>query len=214
MRREPMGRKAFLGALGKIGGVACMCAAAGGMRSALAGDPPPKAEGAPSAPGDKTPARAVKRMEFVDGWVARFFETLDQTVDEPARRKLMEANGKACYAAYAGPPKREPRADELERFRRWIAEKGAQAGYSLQGDAILFEYVGSAETGQASPECVCLCPTAEAQAPGKISPTYCHCSVGYVREMHQRMLGRAVKVELLDSVLKGGKRCRFRLTVA
>jgi len=54
---------------------------------------------------------------------------------------------------------------------------------------------------------------AEAQTAKTLSPTYCLCSVGYVREMHERVLGRPVEVELADSVLRGGKRCRFRMVV-
>ncbi len=84
----------------------------------------------------------------------------------------------------------------------------------MDGDAIVMEFLGSAETGQASPEGVCLCPTAEAQGPKRISPTFCWCSVGYVKEMHERVFGRPVRVELLESVLMGHARCKFRITLA
>ncbi len=238
MAGDNMDRKTFVRTLGRIGAGTCLCAAVGGMRGALAGEASaPKGDASPGAPapgsatkaaekpraaevpsgaqpGDTTAERAAKRMEFVDGWVTRFFAVADQTLDEPTRMRLLEANGKACFAAYAGPPKGQPRPDEFERFAKWIAEKGAARGYTITGRVIGFAYAGSAETGQAAPENVCLCPLVEAQKAGSISKTYCHCSVGYVREMHERMLGRPVQVELVDSVLWGGKRCRFRLTVA
>jgi hypothetical protein len=208
MPRQTLKRKEFLGALGRAG--ACACAAAAGMRTALGGQ-----TAAPAAkPGDKTPARAAKRMEFVDGWVSRFFEVMDRTLDEASRERLMAANGRSCFAAYAGPPKKQPGPDALEKFTAWIKDKGKDRGYRVDGEVISFEFVGSAETGQASPEGVCLCPTAEAQKAGTLSPTYCLCSVGYVQEMHERMLGRPVKVEIAEAVLRGGKRCRFRMTVA
>jgi hypothetical protein len=208
MTHKPIGRKAFLATLGKAGAGVCMCAAAASMRSAFAG------QTAATKPGEQTGARAAKRIEFVDGWVQRFFEAMDQTLDEATRQKLMTANGRSCFGAYAGPPKKQAAPDALEKFTAWIATQGEAKGYSIEGKAISFEFVGSAETGQASPEKVCLCPTAEAQKAGKISPTYCLCSVGYVKEMHERMLGRPVEVQLVDSVLRGGKRCKFRMTVA
>lgn len=210
MEHQPLKRKDFLAAVGKGG--ACFCAAAAGMKIALAGPaqtPPPV-----SKPGDKTPQRAVKRLEFIDGWVPRFFGVLDQTLDEPSRARLMTANGRACFAAFAGPAKKKPEPDALAKFKAWIGQKGRDQGYGLDGDVVTFEFVGSAETGQASPENICLCPLAEAQKAGQISPTYCLCSVGYVAEMHERALGRPVKVELVESVLRGGKRCKFRLTAA
>jgi hypothetical protein len=216
-----MNRKGFLTVVGTLGAGTCMCAAVGGMRAALGEEPVGSTENAAAGsagaaatqqPGEKTLERAAKRVGFVDGWVKRFFDAVDQTLDEPTRRKLMEANGRSCFIAYAGPPRREPVT--MERLRAWVAENGKERGYSIEGDAIAFEFVSSAETGGAAPEGVCLCTLAETQAPGSISPTYCHCSVGYVREMHERIFGKPVAVELVDSVLRGGKRCRFRMTVA
>ncbi len=216
-------RKEFLRTAGRIGAGTCMCAAAAGMTAALAGEPVPGASRQTqsaqkpveeSKPGDKTTARLAKRMEFGDEWLTRFFEAMDKTLDEPSRRALMTANGKACFSAYAGPQKEKPRPDEAERFLKWAATDGKSRGYSVEGKTVSFEFVGSAETGQAAPESLCLCPMAEGQKPGKISPTYCLCSVGYVKEMHERRIGRPVQVELVDSVLRGGKRCRFRMTIA
>lgn len=208
MIHGPIGRKEFLATLGKGGAGLCMCAAAAGMQAAFAG------QTAPSNPGDKTDERAAKRMEFVDGWVRRFFEAMDRTLDKASRQRLMMANGKSCFAAYAGPQKNQPAPDALEKFTAWITAEGKEKGYSIDGKVISFEFTGSAETGQASPESLCLCPAAEAQKPGQISRTYCLCSVGYVKEMHERRLGRPVEVELVDSVLRGGKRCKFRMTIA
>ncbi len=223
MRNKPIKRKEFIAGIGKAGAGVCLCAAAAGMRAAFGGQetasktaqpaPPPEAP-AQTKPGDKTVERNAKRMEFGDQWVRRFFEAIDRTLDEPARKKLMMANGKSCFAAYAGPPKKQPAPDALEKFTAWIAAKGKEKGYSMEGKVILFEFASSAETGEAAPPAVCLCSMAEAQKAGTISPTYCLCSVGYVKEMHERALGRPVEVELVDSVLRGGKRCRFRMTVA
>jgi hypothetical protein len=192
-----------------------MCGAALGMTSAFASDLVPGAPKPPETkPGEKSPARAAKRMEFVDGWVTRFFKVVDENLDQPTRTKLMAANGKACFSAYA--PDMAPRATPLplDGIRQWIAGGAKDHGYAMDGDVITFEYLGSAETGQASPENVCLCPLVEAQKAGGISPTYCHCSVGYVKEMHERKFGRPVNVELVSSVLMNARRCQFRITLA
>lgn len=49
--------------------------------------------------------------------------------------------------------------------------------------------------------------------PAGLSPTYCYCSTGYVKEGFERRIGKAVKVELLDSLKMGGKDCIFKLTI-
>lgn len=222
MKDKALSRKEFMASLGRFGAGTCLCAAAASMHAAFAGQtgaqkptqtpaPPKPVEG--TKPGEKSVERAAKRMEFGDGWLRRFFGAVDETLDEPSRKRLMMANGKACYAAYAGPAKEQPGPDALEKFRSWVAEKGKDRGYAIEGPVISFAFIGSAETGQASAENICLCPMAEAQKPGAFSPTYCLCSVGYVKEMHERILGRPVEVELVDSVLRGGPRCKFRMTV-
>lgn len=213
-------RKAFLRRLCQAGIGGCMCGAVLGARSALAGEcvagqqAAARPAAAPTVPGEKSAARAVKRMEFVDGWVPRFFDALDAHVDEPTRRKIMAANGKACYAAFQ--PNQKPRSEPAtrERIMEWARQPARARSYSTDGEAIILQYTSSAETGQASPEGVCLCPTAEAQGLKTLSPTYCWCSVGYVKEMHERVFGRPVHVELTHSVLMGHPRCRFRITLA
>jgi Family of unknown function (DUF6144) len=54
----------------------------------------------------------------------------------------------------------------------------------------------------------CLCPILE-DAPKDVSATDCQCSVGYVRAIFEQGLGKPAKVELAESVRRGGKGCNF-----
>jgi len=58
----------------------------------------------------------------------------------------------------------------------------------------------------------CMCPLVESGPPG-LSPTFCLCSTGYVREIFERQLARPVTVELVESLKTGGRDCVFRVTV-
>jgi hypothetical protein len=204
MKNGTMNRKSFLKSLGKAG--ACACAAAGGLRTALALAPEQ------AKPGDMTPERAVKRMEFADHWVKRFFDVLDQTIDPESRRTLMMANGKTCFREWIQETKQEIKPINFEQWAEKVAKDPKREGLRVEGNVIYFQFTGSAETGQESPEGICLCPMVESK-PAGMSATYCLCSVGYVKEMHELRFGRKADVELLDSVLMGGKRCRFKITV-
>ena len=42
-----------------------------------------------------------------------------------------------------------------------------------------------------------------------ISATYCACSCGWYRQLFETLLGTAVEVELLESIIQGSERCRF-----
>lgn len=207
MQKEAMNRKEFFKTAGKIGVGACLCCGAvGGLGTALA------ELRAQTQPGDKTAERAVKRLEFADSWVKRFFDAVDQTLDEETRKKLMMLNGKTCYRDWIRETKQEIRPVEFEAWAKRAAAHNHPEVLKVEGNIIHYQYAGSAETGGAVADGICLCPMAESK-PAGLSSTYCHCSVGYVKESFELQFNRKVDVELLDSVLKGGKRCKFKITV-
>jgi predicted hydrocarbon binding protein len=47
--------------------------------------------------------------------------------------------------------------------------------------------------------------------PTGLSPVYCHCSVGYVKEMFEQATGKSIQVALKESLKRGGKACRFHI---
>jgi hypothetical protein len=58
----------------------------------------------------------------------------------------------------------------------------------------------------------CHCPLARSairEGDPKVSPMFCYCSSGYEKFHFDVIFGEPVKVELLESVLKGDARCRF-----
>jgi hypothetical protein len=60
----------------------------------------------------------------------------------------------------------------------------------------------------------CHCPwVKESLKDGKSSvpPVFCNCSAGFHKRMWEVVLGHPVKCEVLESVLKGDDRCRFRI---
>jgi hypothetical protein len=207
MSNGTMNRKEFLSNVGKVCMGTCACAMVGGLSAVYAQEnqsaPPPAAP---------PKSRADQRIEFAEGWVKRFFAVLDENLDEATRMKIMMANGRSCYLNWIAETKQQIRPITLERLKEWIASKANDGSYRIDGNDIYFQYMSAAETGQASAENACLCTLVETK-PAGLSPTYCYCSVGYVQVMHEKLLNRPVKVELVDSVLKGGKRCQFKITV-
>lgn len=205
-----MNRKEFLANAGKACVGACACGLLGSVANIGAQDTPP------ATPSETPPAkpRSEARMEFTEGWVKRFFTVLEENLDPETRKKIMMATGRACYLNWIAETKQEIKPVTLERFKAWITDKVKDGSYQIDGDAIYFQYMSAAETGQAAAEGTCLCPLVETKPAGLPAATYCICSVGYVKAMHEKYLDRPVNVELVDAVLMGGKRCRFKLTVA
>ena len=57
----------------------------------------------------------------------------------------------------------------------------------------------------------CSCPLVKQ---GLTPPEFCDCTLGWQEEAYSKMLGRPVKAELEESILRGGRRCVFRICYA
>ena len=197
-----MDRKDFLKTIGKAGAVTGAAAVLAGPCNCM------KAAAVETSAEKGTPA--PQRVAFAEGWAKRFFDTLDAEVDEKTRTRLMEANGRACYLHSAGDRKVEaiPVEQFVDGLQKYVGKENAR----LEGNTIYFNYVQN-PAGLKIADGYCLCPLVEV-GPKGLSGTYCSCSVGYVREMFRLALGKPVEVELLESLKRGGKACRFKITMA
>ena len=155
--------------------------------------------------------RSDTRIRFAENWVRRFMTVLDTELDDGDAHKVMQACGRACFLDWLnhGGPKIE--ATTLEAYATKVRGR-TDGAVVVDGNTIYFQYMAAAETGQVSREGDCLCPLVESKPEG-LSHTFCQCSVGYVKQWYDMIFQKPVTVELLDSVLMGGPRCRFKITV-
>jgi hypothetical protein len=217
MSEAVMDRKQFVRAVGTCCAACCVGALVGRLDGAYAQDeantaPQSTPPASPLSPPTPEKSRAQTRIEFADKWVVRFFGVLDGALDQATRRKLMMANGAACFRDYIKEIGRQPKRRTLEEFAAWVKDNVKDGSTQVEGNVITMQFTTAAETGQPSAEGACLCPLVESK-PAGLSGTYCLCSLGYVKEWHESILGRPCEVELLGSVLTGAERCQFRVTV-
>jgi hypothetical protein len=198
-----MNRKEFLKSSAKMG--AC-CGAMTLLQQIFLSD----AE--PIHAAESPPANLERRRKFAIGWIQWLMASVDEVLDAETAARLMEANGQACHTnAYAPTPKGNKTHLSLEE---WVARTQGYVGKEncrKEGNRIFFNYFRNGK-GLKVEDGFCLCPLIE-DAPKQISPTYCRCSVGYVREMMRHSLGIDTQVELLESIRSGGKGCKFVITV-
>ncbi len=149
-----------------------------------------------------------EKMNFAQIWVKRFFDVLDSQLDESTRKKLMEENGKRCFQGSS--PSTEPpiKPEEfVQKMQGWVGKENCR----MEGNIVYFNYVSNPR-GLRVADGYCLCPIVE-KGPEGLSGTYCQCSVGYVHAMFEKATGKKVSVELLESLKRGGKGCKFKITL-
>ncbi len=165
-----------------------------------------KAPEPPVSPCDKK----VKQGQAV---IRRIMRQLDEKVDRTTRESIMESCGRVCYEGAHGKRAGEkPDSAQVERFLNGMRKYLGPEGVKQAGDEILiyFKYTGNPH-GLKTSDGYCLCPILE-DAPKDISPTYCHCSIGYVKEIFERNVGKPARVEITETVLRGGQTCRFTVS--
>jgi hypothetical protein len=136
--------------------------------------------------------------EFIQNWLSDLLETIDKEVDPLTRVKLMEGCGKGCFNRF--------------KFKQEIAEKGNGSLEKLieayknnfeiwqDGDTVHIRY------GEVSPHCYC--PAANYRK-SKPNDFHCECTRTTHQTIFETALKRPFKVEILESLRRGGKTCHF-----
>jgi hypothetical protein len=136
--------------------------------------------------------------EFVNHWLADLLEAAEQQLDHDARVKLVEHCGKRCYERYSF--KHEIAANGRGSVDKLVTALQANFESWREGDLVHIRY-GKVSKG-------CYCPAAKYRPP-KPGDLHCECT----RSMHQTIcetaLGRPLKVDILESVRRGGQTCHF-----
>lgn len=130
-------------------------------------------------------------------------ELLDRDVPKETRQELMESCGRKCISD--GTLKKALRlqnqADDFDGLLALLNKANIGGGLlSRQGDVIHAEYR----------RCYC---GAVNKTKTRFSPTYCHCSCGWYRQLFESLLNRPVRVELLGSIIQGNDSCRFKIHI-
>ena len=181
-----MKRKEFL--KNCVGGL-CTCAAIGTMAPALS-----------------VAAEAKKpedwRLSFVKKRYARLLEILSSRMDEKALKETLFALGTHC-SGLSDENTKKFRGD-LEGYRKAVKQ-------STSGDNITYDWDKGVITMASDERTDCFCPLiSRFQHTPAVA---CNCSLGWQKHTWETLLQKKVKVELKESVLRGGKRCVFEIQI-
>lgn len=105
-------------------------------------------------------------------------------------------------------------AEYDETFNKY---RGDVEGYakivrgSWSGDIITYDRERRVITMTTDERPDCFCPLNSVKA--KTPAVVCNCSLGWQAHTWEKITGKKVRVDLKESVLRGGKRCTFEITI-
>ena len=155
------------------------------------------------ASADATAATAPKpedwRFGFIKQRYAKLLESLGRRMGDPALDDTLREQGRYCASTYDLVQKYKGDIDGF--IREFTAQTKQEVTYDRQKGVITA--VGP-ETKD------CFCPFIDTRSTPKSA---CNCSLGWTQYVFETTLGKKVKVELKESVLRGGKRCAVEIHV-
>jgi hypothetical protein len=146
---------------------------------------------------------ADPEKEFVKNWLEDLFASMDTTLDQATKVKVMAGCGVGCFRRHS--------------FKTDIAKLGKGSVDNLlaaykknfevwrEGDVVHVRY--GAEVKE------CYCPAARFH-PVRAHDMHCECTRATHQAIFETALERPVKVEIVESLRRGGKTCHFVATVA
>jgi len=154
---------------------------------------------------------ALFSKEEVAEWVKGAMERLDSMVDEETRERIMVACGQKCAKMNSRPiemaKRRRAKFDNEDEFLEGEIRKPMK-GTSLAKEGGMLHYMYTPRKYRQGLRCYCslvnCLPSDE-----KISLTYCNCAKGFVEKYWEEVLGRPVRIELVESSISGSNMCKF-----
>lgn len=138
-------------------------------------------------------------LDFAQRRWAGLVQILENNLDEATRKKVWESVGRDHAREYRSLT--DKYKGNIEGF---LADIRKQWVESAEYDAAK----GTIRIVDRSP--VCTCPLVRQ---GLTPQSFCDCTLGWQKEAYSAVAARPVEVSLEESVLRGGKRCVFRIQI-
>ena len=131
---------------------------------------------------------------------SKLTDIIKDRLPEGERKHILHALGGKCADTY--------RASLIDRFRGDIEGFLAEGRRTWMAEATYNEAEGTIRIVDKGPSCSC--PMVKV---GTTTPSFCDCTLGWQEQTYSEILGQRVKAELEESILRGGKRCVYRIQV-
>lgn len=138
-------------------------------------------------------------MSHFSDWIGTLVYSLDANVDEKTKNQIMEDCGRACARRRAVRKVKDLKSkvddldkllEEVNRLHFWTDS------LHREGNTIYAVYNN------------CYCSLVK-DSKDKLSPSFCLCSRGWVKELMEIIVGKPVDVEIEKTIRRGDAFCKF-----
>lgn len=140
------------------------------------------------------------KLAFVQRRVAQLVEIMGSDLEDDTRDKLLESLGRRCAE------------ENKELFTKYNNDPQGFLGSLQEKWAERTEYDEKAGVAKivGKKADACFCPMVES---GETPVAFCNCSLGWQKEAFESITGKTAVVKVEESVLRGGERCSFTITL-
>ena len=131
---------------------------------------------------------------------SKLIETMDRELPEERRKHILHTLGGKCADTY--------RSALIDRYKGDIHGFLEEGRRNWMAEATYDEARGTIRIVDKGPGCSC--PMVKE---GVTPPSFCDCTLGWQETAYSEILGHPVKAELEESILRGGRKCIYRIKV-
>ena len=143
-------------------------------------------------------ANPTAEPTFIENWLSDLLNTMDKTLDRETQEKLLAGCGRGCF--------------DRHQFKQDIAAKGKGnmddllKAYREVFEAWIEDDKFHIRFGETSSRCYC--PVVQNIKP-KPNDIHCECTRATQQAILETALNKPVKVEIVETLRRGGKTCHF-----
>jgi hypothetical protein len=150
-----------------------------------------------------TEAPKDPEKEFIMNWLTDLLDTIDAETDEATKITLMAGCGRGCFRRHQF--KKDIAARAAGDLEKLIEAYKKNFEIWRDGNRVHIRY------GEVSRRCYC--PVVQ-KRPAKPNDMHCNCTRATHQAIFEEALGRPFKVEIVETLRRGGKTCHFAVDVA
>lgn len=141
------------------------------------------------------------KLSFINKRFEKLLDIFDSTLEEEKKAEILEKLGRECAKEFNEDALKHK--GNVEDYLEEIKEKWVERVEYDSEKGIIRIFDKEREK--------CFCPFIDGSRVD--SDTLCYCSMGWQKEIYETLTGKPVDVKVIDSLLKGGKRCSFEIVL-